>query len=261
MNLDYATLISPFSLYLENIGHIRPIRLKDIWLPEVTYKTYSLYLSLMLMKPLSYFEQINPDLHEQYNAMSDEDKSIISMFNIIANDQKLREQYCKALSFFMDETVLWDAAYNVFITCSRVDNKTADSLTPIGAISEQHFAEVCDVILQLNGVDRNEEQFDEKKVKNKYALEVLRKLKKGIQTMKKKNKHDPKMELPNLISAISCKHNSINLTNIWDLTVYQLYDQFHRLQINNVYNIKSMSLAAWGDKNNTFDYSEWYKNI
>lgn len=260
MKLDYATLLSPHSLYLENIGHIRPTRIKDIWSPEVTYKTYGLYLSVILMKPQTYFEKINPNAYEQYNSMPDEDKNRIGMFSIITADQNLREQYCKALNFFMEENIFWDASHNVFIAYNGIDDN-GDSPSPAGIISEKQFNEVCDVILQFNGIDRNEEYFDESKAKNNLALEILQKLKRGQQKLKKKNKSDPRMELPNLMSAVSCKHSSINLTNIWDLTVYQLYDQFHRLQINNVYDIKSMSLAAWGDKNNTFDYSEWYKNI
>ena len=57
-------------------------------------------------------------------------------------------------------------------------------------------------------------------------------------------------ELPNLISALCVQHNSINMCNVWDLTVYQLYDQFLRQSYLNQVNIHAMNYAA-GAANST----------
>ena len=47
---------------------------------------------------------------------------------------------------------------------------------------------------------------------------------------KKPQKVDPSFSLWNIIGAVTSRHPSLNLTNIWQLTVYQLYDQFARIR-------------------------------
>ena len=49
--------------------------------------------------------------------------------------------------------------------------------------------------------------------------------------------------------------------NIWDLTIFQLWDCFSRLSNNSIYDIQSMSVAAWGDKDNHFDPTAWFQTI
>ena len=75
------------------------------------------------------------------------------------------------------------------------------------------------------------------------------------------NKYDKKVELPNVISALASYHNSLNMINIWDMTVYQVYDQFKRLQNNTIYNIQSMSTSVWGDKENKFNITKWFETM
>ncbi len=69
------------------------------------------------------------------------------------------------------------------------------------------------------------------------------------------------MELGNIISAVAGKSQTLNLLNIWDLTVFQLWDSFFRLSSNNLYAIQSMSVAAWGDKDKHFDAASWFRRI
>lgn len=70
--------------------------------------------------------------------------------------------------------------------------------------------------------------------KNKTAAKIIEKLNKRKKAKEKSAKPDPKLELPNIISAISACHSSINILNIWDLTVYQVYDLFARMQQNTI---------------------------
>lgn len=89
----------------------------------------------------------------------------------------------------------------------------------------------------------------------------MEKLKKGREEKAKQTKADKNMELGNIISAIANKSQSLNILNIWDLTIFQLWDCFSRLSNNNMYDIQSMSVAAWGDKDNHFDATAWFKRI
>ena len=89
----------------------------------------------------------------------------------------------------------------------------------------------------------------------------MKKLQRGRSEKAKHTKADKNMELGNIISAVANKSQSLNILNIWDLTVYQLWDCFSRLSNNSIYDIQSMSVAAWGNKDNYFDATAWFKRI
>ena len=89
----------------------------------------------------------------------------------------------------------------------------------------------------------------------------MKKLQKGRKSAAKQSKEDKNMELGNILSAVANKSQSLNILNIWDLTVFQVWDCFARLSSNSIYEIQSMSVAAWGNKDNTFDASAWFKRM
>ena len=74
-------------------------------------------------------------------------------------------------------------------------------------------------------------------------------------------KEDKKLELANLISALASHSMSLNMSNIWNLTIYQLYDQFERQQIEDSYRSSLRSVSIWGDKDNKFDNTLWFTHI
>ena len=74
---------------------------------------------------------------------------------------------------------------------------------------------------------------------------------------KKPQKVDPSFSLWNIIGAVTSRHPSLNLTNIWQMTVYQLYDQFARVRDQVAFDVYSTRWAVWGkDK---LDQSLWFK--
>lgn len=115
------------------------------------------------------------------------------------------------------------------------------------------------MILQRCAINRSDADTDVTHVKNKRAREILEKLQRGRQSISKKATHDKELELPNLITALAAKSNSINFINIWDLTIYQFYEQFKKEQANVYFDIQKMSVAAYGNAKQTFKGNEWYK--
>ena len=89
----------------------------------------------------------------------------------------------------------------------------------------------------------------------------MKKIQKGRTEKSNKKTIDNNMELGNIISAVANKSHSLNILTIWDLTVFQLWDCFSRLSNNSIYDIQSMSVAVWGNKDNYFDATAWFKRI
>ncbi len=65
------------------------------------------------------------------------------------------------------------------------------------------------------------------------------------------------MSLPNIISSVAVRSLSLNWINIWDITIYQLFNEFERLQIIDQYDIASTQVSVWGDKEKKFKFGAW----
>ncbi len=239
MKLSYFDLISPCPIHVSGVGDIFSPTLRRI--AQIGAETYNFYLSLLLA----------------------DEKTLFS-------DDAMTDFLKNALAFFFKEEIFYYSDERCFI----VTNNAASVITDIealsggrklsdtdivGVITGDNFSQICDLILQLNNIKRRDE--DISKVKNKKALDILKKIQKGRAERQKNKKADKNMEIANIISAVANRHPSLNMINIWDLTIYQLWDAFARLSNNSIYDIQSMSVAAWGDKDNHFDAAAWFKRI
>lgn len=256
MKLDYATLISPYPFYIKNVGGIKSPTLREIWNPTVTYQGYQMYLALLLATPQKYCEHVMPSVMEWYQSLSEQEKLNVNMMDIIVMDKALQISYCKMLNFFFEEDVVWSNEDNLFITYKDVDEQ--GQIIPIGLIHRNIFTDLCDIILQRCGIVRSDIDTDASKVKSKRALEILKKLQRGREKAAKTSVNDKDTELPKLITAVAVKSKSINFTNIWDLTLFQFYEQFKKEQTNVYFDISATQVAAYGNEKKTFKGNEWY---
>ena len=248
MKLEYFDLLSPDPINIQNVGGILSPKLRDI--SAIGINTYQYYLGILMMDVNTYFHMNEMD--EQYNQLSDEEKSSLNIFDLLTSNDNLTSLFQTALNFFIKEDVVYSDEYKAFL----IQNEN----NVIGVISKEIYPQILDIICQRNCIKSNQEE-DLSKIKSKKALEIMKKLQKGRAEKAKQTKADKNMELGNIISAVANKSQSLNIINIWDLTVYQLWDCFSRLSNNSIYDIQSMSVAAWGNKDNYFDATAWFKRI
>lgn len=248
MKLSYFELLSPDPVFLPNAGGIRSPKLQDI--SSIGIHTYQYYLTLLLLDVKSYFAMLGQT--ETYEGLSEEEKMQLHIFDLLTFNDQSANLLQHALDFFLREQVLYSPGQNCFLV--------QDADETIGMITKENYSQVCNVISQRNCMKSNQEE-DYSQVKSKKALEILKKLQKGRAMRAKQNKSDENLELGNIISAVANKSPSLNIINIWDLTVFQVWDCFSRLSNNSIYDIQSMSVAAWGNKENYFDAGAWYKRM
>ena len=256
MKLEYFDLLSPEPIHIKDIGHIKSPTLREI--SKIRYAQYNQYLNILLFTPEDYYNNFEKDKVEWFKALDDDSKSKIFLYDLIINNKIILYLFLESFNFFFEETIVFNTITNQFVLYES-EEAVKNEDKPVGIIDNNNFYDVCDIILQRNNIFKNYANEDFKKVKNNRALEILKKLKKGQEKQNKINKYDKKVELPNVISALASYHNSLNMTNIWDMTVYQIYDQFKRVQNNSIYNIESTSISVWGDKENKFDSTKWYQ--
>ena len=223
MKLSYFELLSNDPIQVPNAGSILSPRLKDI--SAIGIHTYHYYLTILLLD---------------------------SIFDLLLTNTSFCSVLTDILNFFIKEDVVYSPEHKCFFL------RQGNEIT--GSITKDNYPQICDVICQRNNIKSNLQK-DPSEVKSKKASEILKKLQKGRARKAGHTKADENMELGNIISAVAGKSHSLNLLNIWDLTIFQLWDCFARLSNNSIYDIQSMSVAAWGNKDNYFDATAWFKRI
>jgi hypothetical protein len=174
----------------------------------------------------------------------------ISQFDLISSIPFLRELIQGSLSYFIEENLEWDKRKRVFKCCGTDGNV-------VGDINRTTYHTVCKVIMESNFIHADDEDESDMKFANAKSKSIFEKLRAGRE---KKRKAAPKGNAPkftDMISAVSAKSNGYNLLNIWELSVYQLYDQFMRINNNYQLDIYGLKWAAWGTE--PFDFSMWYQ--
>lgn len=233
-NIDSFTLISGDDVCWNDMVTIRQPTLMDI--RSIGYHKYQAYLSILLIQKANIIDMMGIDDPQISDA--------IDLYMILGADDGIRNMFIEALSFFIREPVSFDNG-SFYIGCVPA---AAKILEPVKSI-------ICEISYIKQDASPEEPKFASKR-----AREIWLKTQKGKRDLEKakRNKADENMELPNLISAVAAEHPGYNLTNIWNLTVYQLYDQFARINTRVQIDVYGQRWAAWGQED--FDTTMWFKN-
>lgn len=234
--LHALDLLSPEPYPLARVGHVRAPTLRQV--AAIGYETYNAYLSLLSLRGGQISEAAGlPGVAEA------------CAYDAVAASPELRALLCAAFSFFLTEEAVFSEA-NGSILCMEAGQ-------PVGMIDASNYEDVCGCILQRSHADSARPSG--RQFRNEKAREIFEKLQRAKKNgPKQERERQADTSLPNLISALCVQHNSINMCNVWDLTVYQLYDQFLRQSYQNQVNIHAMNYAGWGGD---FDPNDWYKKL
>jgi hypothetical protein len=148
-------------------------------------------------------------------------------------NEEYRNKVINGLNLFLKEDIQFDRDYLVFIVGSD------DRL-----INKDNYEQLRYVLRVQNGLN-NEDEFKPTDNKAQSIIERLKQMRKKYA----KNNNDNTQTLADVISALCAKHPSINLLNVKDLTLYQVFDQFRRLNaIDNYFiNVDSLMHGASDD--------------
>ena len=257
MKLDYGTQLSPAPITL-SIGTVKKPTLDEI--SKITFGRFYFYESLMTSSAQDYYGIILGDVETIWTQMNEDERDKATMYDMILVDKELQRFFMEMFNFFMEEDVYYLDGFFIVMKpgCDFDGQLNIDTIR--GVIQKSNFNEVLGILRQVCCIGGDEEPEKELKFKNKKAREIYEKIQKGKKKQAEAKKKDMNLSIPNIISSVANKHSSLNLVNIWGLTIFQLLDSFNRLQSNAVYDIDSMRVSTWGDEKKTFDMALWYKN-
>lgn len=241
INMDYLTLLNSDPIPIPNVGHIRQPTLKEI--VRLGYKNYNQFLYFLCLKKNSLVS-------------TDQLVSKLNDFEIFFNIPETREMYYNIFSFFMCEFIEISVDYQCYLIYQHDDHDKNEK--PIGYINKDNFDDVRNVIAQTQYIIKVPEFKDTTNI-SEHAKKLLEMRDKGRKQSNKKEKNDADYGLANIVSSL-CIYNTvgINLINIWDYTVFQVYDQYARLDYKRLVDVGSMNYACWGGD---FDISKWNLNL
>ena len=236
MKLDELTLISGADIWITDGITLKQPKLRAICDPEVGESKYSMYVGV--------FDLMTSDvLGNIGEAIPKEIIDHLHIYDILTGIDEHREILLDALKFFTGDEVVFDEETR----CCR----TAAG----GMITREVYDDIASAVLKFNCVQQRRETA--KSFANERAKHIFEKIQKAREAQKRRSKGDPNYTIANIVSKLSAKHPSINLLNVWDLTVYQVYDQFACTCLNNQLDVIGLRWAAWGK--DEFDFSQWYK--
>lgn len=249
--LHYGDILTPLPIQL-SIGTLLKPKLMDI--AKITFLQYDIFQMFLHMTPEKYYTVMKKGEGEKiWNSFSKEQQSQMTMFDVALEDKIVRKEYLEIFNFFFDETVIFTE--NMFVLFKKDTTEfTAEDI--VGGITPDNFEDVLDLIKQICGFDTKEKE--PPKMKNKLAEMIYAKIQKGKE--KEREKANNNLKLTNILSKVASNHHSLNWTNIWDITVFELLDTFQSMQNTEMYRLDARRVSVWGDEKRTFKPDLWYKN-
>lgn len=228
MNLPYLSLLHTDPIFLPGVGSLKLPTVNDI---RKIGGLYPAFMEVLCLDDSELAERLNTPL------------SGASRYEFVVSNQRIREFYTQIFAFFFTQTVTFQSTANSWVLTEGNDC--------VGTIHEENFFDVCNAILICNHLEPKSARppvfYNERArlIYEKMKLSPLKKQRNGLRA-----------SLADIVSALSANSHTYNLFNIWGLTVYQLYDQFYKVNQRVHFDVASRQWAAYPSEK--FDLSQWY---
>ena len=261
MKLSYYDLISTSPYFLDGVGHIRAVTFRDIDKLPQKITTYNIYISVISFDKDAFIKatEMSTEQVDLFNKFFKERNLKTTVFDFILSNELVRNQLFLALDFFFVENIAYNQENGTFI----LFNGEFSEESKVGLITRDNFKDVADVILQRCAKeDDEEENYDDMVFRDEKTRRKWIKQHEGAKQRKlaKQKQNGEMYDIGNIISAVCAQGIGITMLNVWDLTVYNLYDQFNRIGSNRIDQITRHNIAVWGDEKKQYDYEGWLKN-
>lgn len=168
----------------------------------------------------------------------------ISLFEFVINsgNEELIGSYLEAIAFFLKRSIS-DLDVNEFGLIFEGRDFSFDIEKCTKIVNKDNFEDFVQIIKYQNCLSSPSEKYDKPTPANEKSRRILEKINKGKEIVSKiKSKTKSDIDFADIVSAVSTKSNTYNKQNIWDLTIYQLYDEYKRLEAISGYDFGIMAM-------------------
>lgn len=178
------------------------------------------------------------------------------MYDILTSNNEARSELISGLALFVSGNLEWNEKHQAILINKEIDNEGAISVG--GFIDNSNYKTVVQVVLQMLDIDDEDMPEENPKFRTEKDRLFWERFQKKKKEFAKVKKSDPNLELPNMISLLCTFHQSLNYSNICNLTIGQIRDTFSQLMKAKQLNIAEMNYSVWGGK---YDPSQWIERI
>lgn len=253
MLFDYFDMLSGEPIYVQEVGHIRSPQLRELCPKSgIGYRVYNLYLNFLSWdkEQLLKYDQLM-----QFRGATRLNRECFNAFDVATLLPYTRELYRGVLSFFMVEDLLWDDDHRTFRAVV-----SDDSTNQVGEINRNNFDDVRNLMLQFNfiGLDKDDSPSAHSTDAARDLWEKSQRfLKEQAKSSTKEDK--PEYHLGNVISKVCAIHPSYNLLNVYNLTIFQLYDAFFQAGYMRSADLSERIFSTHGGEK--FRFEDWLKPV
>lgn len=245
MIIDEGLLLTGNPIPLRGLGEVQSPKLKAVFQSIENLSGYSLVCAITACtkeKLLKLFDDFK--LKKELSDMSDLDRDEASKFQLLTHSPTMREMYMGGLKLFFVGDVFYSEDYQGFVT-------TDNQKQPVGLIVSQNFGAVEEILLQMMHVE------NEGGSGQKFASDAARRLWERQNELEgnQPSGGNEDYKLSNIISKLSCGITGYTLFSIYELTVYQLYDQFYSYRQTRLAGIGDKAYSTWGGDD--YDPMNW----
>lgn len=214
------------------------LKLYQFQLGEIVDLGYDEYIKCINILTFD-MEDIKKDVDEDMRTYFDD----VTLYDYIMlsckRSKEFEIEYTKAMSLFISDEVIFD----------KVNEKLVAKKNNI--IIESQDLELIKKYIKLQNciTESIEKEIEEKYdiADNDLAKKFLERIKKDnqkVKELKQKEGNENNIDIFDIISGISVSAPSLNILDIWKLTIYQIYNQLSRNQKKEKYELDLKSLLA-----------------
>lgn len=227
----------PFNF--EGIGFLHTLTLNEI--SDISFEKYNQILSMLCVSEQDIREMLNVE-----NVDAKIEPFEFLLYNCFYSEVSFRDRIFEAFKIFLKEDIFINEEGYFSVGSIDSDRK----------IHKLNYNYFVDILKYQNCIQKQKEEI-KLKSKNDKVKEYLKKLQKA--KAEYNEKFEEQTQIGDIVSSVCAKHPSINLLNVGNLTLYQLIDQYKRLNMIDEYFINIESLLH-GASNEDVKITHWSSN-
>lgn len=230
-------LLSGEPIFVEGAGYLKPLRLRDI--ARSGYSTYLMHLNVLTasLKDLTGKDDIGDgDLQ-------------LSTFDLLLGSEDLALQFVEAVKYFfgVEYAQYFPEFHNIVF---------GDGNKFINRETYLKVKEVLEYQNYLTDPNMKRKQFTPKDERARLLMEHRERTRAIVNKIKGATSDQP--DFVDIISSVSTRSNTVGKHDVWELTIYELYDEFSRLRMIDDFEISIKAQMA-GASN--IDIKHWSSKV
>ena len=191
-------------------------------------------------------------------------ESLIQALSMVfrTDDIRVLSEGVIALDFVKLGVFYYDDDGNMLVNDDKLEELTEDE---IKIIHRENFDDIMRIVKLQNYLEKpkvDKEELNPADEEVRKLQEHMKKMREKVEKAKRQQQEfegdDREVDIADIVSAVSSKSNSINKLNIWDFTLYQVYDEYARLELIDNYDFSIRAIMAGAEK---IDLKHWSSRL